>query len=36
VALASAVVMTERTAECHREVYERLLLQVSVETLDAL
>jgi 1-phosphofructokinase family hexose kinase len=35
VALASAVVMTEGTAECHRDDYERLLGQVEVVSLDA-
>jgi 1-phosphofructokinase family hexose kinase len=34
VALASAVVMTEGTAECHRGDYERLMGQVEVESLD--
>ena len=33
VALASAVVITERTAECRRPDYERLLTLVSVESL---
>jgi fructose-1-phosphate kinase PfkB-like protein len=33
VALASAVVMTERTGECKREEYERLLSRVQVRAL---